>query len=155
MSSDARAHYVRLVEEEYFGSVSRADVAGALACFTDDATVTIFHGDAVPRVFKKTPGADETPLSRFFEHLVANYEPRFTEFVHYIEPEAGRCAARFLVTLTPRAESAYRDAGVQRLRNCNFFECRDGRIRDMIVYYTNPGSAGEAVGPRPTGFPKA
>ena len=68
-----------------------------------------------------------------------------------------RCAATFLVTLTPKPDSPYRDAGVQRLRNCNFFRCRDGLIHEMTIYYSNPGTAGgqEAHGARPTGFPQA
>ena len=68
-----------------------------------------------------------------------------------------RCAATFLVTLTPKPDSAYRDAGVQRLRNCNFFRCRDGLIHEMTIYYSNPGTAGGADAhgfPRPTGFPQ-
>ena len=152
-----RDDYVQLVERDYFASVSRADTPAVLACFTEDATVTIYHGDAAPRVFKAAPGAGETPLARFFEHLLAHYEPRFTEFVHYVDPPNERCAATFLVTLTPKPDSPNRAAGVQRLRNCNFFRCRDGRIHDMIIYYSNPGTAAGAGadGARPTGFPQA
>lgn len=151
-----RDDYVRLVEHDYFGNVARADIPAVVACFTDDATVTIYHGDAEPRIFKAAPGEGETALPRFFDHLLANYEPRFTEFVHYVDPPNDRCAAHFLVTLTPKPESAYREAGIQTLRNCNFFRCRDGRIHDMIIYYSNPGTApGEdAHGARPTGFPQ-
>ena len=73
--------------------------------------MTIYHGDAPPRFFAVQPGAGETPLARFFEHLLANYEPRFTEFVHYVDEANERCAATFLVTLTPKPDSPYRDAG--------------------------------------------
>lgn len=152
-----RDDYVDLVEGRYFGNVVQADIPAVVACFTDDASVTIYHGDAAPRVFKAQPGAGETPLPRFFEHLLANYEPGFTEFVHYVDTANERCAAMFLVTLTPKPGSAYRDAGVQRLRNCNFFRCRDGLIHEMTIYYSNPGAAGgaDAHGSRPTGFPQA
>ena len=152
-----RDDYVNLVERRYFGNVTRGDIPAVVACFSGDATVTIYHGDAEPRVFKANPGAGETPLARFFEHLLANYEPRFTEFVHYVDPVGERCAATFLVTLEPRPDSPYRDAGVQRLRNCNFFRCRAGLIQAMTIYYSNPGSAGgaDAHGTRPTGFPQA
>ena len=90
-------------------------------------------------------------MPRFFEHLLANYDPRFTEFVHYVDTANQRCAATFLVTLTPKPGSSYREAGVQRLRNCNFFRCRDGLIHEMTIYYSNPGSAGgtDAHGARP------
>ena len=157
-----RDDYVDLVERRYFGNVAQADIPAVVACFTGDATVTIYHGDAAPRLFKAQAGAGETPLPRFFEHLLANYDPQFTEFVHYVDTAGERCAATFLVTLTPKPDSAYRDAGVQRLRNCNFFRCRDGLIHEMTIYYSNPGTAGgaeahgtEAHGARPTGFPQA
>ena len=152
-----RDDYVDLVERRYFGNVAQADIPAVVACFTADALVTIYHGDAAPRLFKAQAGADETPLPRFFEHLLANYDPKFTEFVHYVDTVSERCAATFLVTLTPKPDSAYRDAGVQRLRNCNFFRCRDGLIHEMTIYYSNPGTAGgeDAHGARPTGFPQA
>jgi hypothetical protein len=152
-----RDDYVRLVENDYFGNVSRADIPAVVACFTDDATVTIYHGDAEPRIFKASLSGGETPLPRFFEHLLANYDPVFTEFEHYTDPAAERCAAHFLVTLTPKPGGSTEAAGVQRLRNCNFFRCRDGRIHDMIIYYSNPGTAAgaDAHGARPTGFPQA
>ena len=90
-----RDDYVDLVERRYFGNVTRADIPAVVACFTDDAAVTIYHGDAAPRVFKAAPAAGETALPRFFEHLLANYEPRFTEFVHYVDEANERCAATF------------------------------------------------------------
>ncbi len=90
-----RDDYVDLVERRYFGNVVQADVPAVVACFTDDASVTIYHGDAAPRLFKARPTAGETPLPRFFEHLLANYEPRFTEFVHYVDVAGERCAAMF------------------------------------------------------------
>ena len=152
-----RDDYMDLVERRYFGNVARADIPSTVACFTGDAQVTIYHGDAAPRLFKSEPAAGETPLPRFFEHLLANYDPQFTEFVHYVDTEGERCAATFLVTLTPKPDSPYRDAGVQRLRNSNFFRWRDGLIHEMTIYYSNPGTAddADAHGSRPTGFPQA
>ena len=83
-----------LVERRYFGNVTHGDIPAVVACFTDDALVTIYHGDAAPRLFKAQPGAGETPLPRFFEHLLANYDPQFTEFVHYVD--TGRALRRDL-----------------------------------------------------------
>ena len=97
-----RDDYVDLVERRYFDNVAQADIPAVVACFTADALVTIYHGDAAPRLFKAQAGADETPLPRFFEHLLANYDPQFTEFVHYVDTAGERCAATFLVTLTPK-----------------------------------------------------
>jgi ketosteroid isomerase-like protein len=150
MTDRTQEDYVRLVEEEYFGSVARQDKAAILACFTADAKVTIYHGDNQPRRF----GGDGSPLGDFFDHLLGNYDPEFSEFVHFVDVPQERCAAYFQVRLVPKAESPYVPVGVLTLRNCNFFLCRDGKIRDMTIYYANPGTAGAAA-PMPTGFPKA
>ena len=152
MTDRTHDYYVKLVEEDYFGSVTRQDKPAILACFTEDARVTIYHGDNAPRRFGTEPGA--SPLPSFFDHLLANYDPAFSEFVHFTDAAHDRCAAYFKVRLTPKAESAYKAAGVLNLRNCNFFVCRDGKIHDMTLYYANPGAA-DAAGPAPPGFPKA
>jgi hypothetical protein len=144
-------YYVNLVEEDYFGSVSREDVAAALACFTPDAKVTIYHGDAPERRFAMAPGDGESPLRDFYGHLLANYMPRFSGFCHFVDVPGERCAATFDVALAPKPGSAYLDAGTRRLKNCNFFRCRDGKICEMIIYYADPGADAGV----PTGFPKA
>lgn len=150
----ARAAYVDLVENRYFGNVERGRIAAIRACFTDDAVVTIRHGDNPWRVFKGRPGPGELPLEAFWEHICANYEPRFTQFEHVIDADGGCCAATFLVTLVPGANSAYRDRGTLTLHNCNFFWLDGDRIARMIVYYSNPDSGG-TDGAKPTGYPPA
>ena len=80
-----RDDYVDLVERRYFGNVTHGDIPAVVACFTGDALVTIYHGDAAPRLFKAQAGAGETPLPRFFEHLLANYDPA----IHRIRPLRG------------------------------------------------------------------
>lgn len=153
-TSGARAAYVDLVENRYFGSVERGRIADIRACFTDDAVVTIRHGDNPVRVFKARPAAGEQPLEAFWEHICANFDPRFTEFEHVIDVEGGCCAATFLVTLVPKPASVYRPRGTLTLRNCNFFWLDGGRIARMIVYYSNPDSGG-TDGAKPTGYPPA
>ena len=56
-----RDDYVDLVERRYFGNVTQADIPAVVACFTDDALVTIYHGDAAPRLFKAQPSAARLP----------------------------------------------------------------------------------------------
>ena len=146
-----REDYIDLVERSYFGSVARGDLETALACFVPDATVTIRHGDAPPRTFH-ADGEGADALSAFLEHLLENYEPRFTDFVHYVDAQHERCASRFIARLSPRPASAYAPAGVQELQNCNFFDLEDGKIKAMLIYYTNPGSE-PASGSAPTGYP--
>ena len=151
MSKFSRDYYVNLVENESFGSVNREDIAAALHCFTPDAHVTIYHGDAAARRFAVTPGRGESPLRDFYDHLLANYVARFSGFHHYVDPPSECCAAHFDVELSPKPDSAYLGAGTRHLNNCNFFQCRDGKIHDMIIYYADPGADPAA----PTGFPKA
>jgi hypothetical protein len=149
-----RSNYISLVEERYFGSVSRKDIAAVLDCFTSAATVRIYHGDAEPRRFQRDGAdGDHSPLEDFYQHLCRNYDPSFSEFTHYVDTEAGRCACTFLVTLVPCEGSAYAESGTQRLRNCNFFTYEADLITDMTIYYANPSAA--AGGPvRPTGYPR-
>ena len=147
-----RSDYVNLVENRYFGSVTAAELDAVCACFTADAVITILHGDNPPRIFKASPAAGEAPMRDFWAHLCANFHGRFTQFEHFIDVDAGRCAATFIVTLSPKPESAYADGGVLTLRNCNFFWIRGDRIERMTVYYANPDSAGAGAG-KPTGYP--
>lgn len=150
--ASARATMVDLVENRYFGNVSRGAIAQVRACFTDDAIVTIRHGDFPVRMFKARPAAGEARLEEFWEHLCANYDARFTDFEHVLDPAGECCSATFTVSLTPKPDSQYRSSGTLRLDNCNFFWLENGRIARMIVYYSNSGSGG-AGGAKPTGYP--
>jgi ketosteroid isomerase-like protein len=147
----ARDAYVELVEEHYFGNVSRGDIEAVVRCFRPDAQVVIYHGDAAPRRYRVGATGPGEPIRDWYRHLVGSFEPRFTEFEHYVDVAAERVASTFLVTLTPRARAAAPEHGVQRLRNCNFFRCANGKIASMIVYYANPLAPGSA----PTGYPRA
>jgi ketosteroid isomerase-like protein len=149
-----RAQLIDLVENRYFGNVSREDVAAVAACFTADAEVVIRHGDAPTRVMKAAPRAGEQDMREFWRHLNANYHASFDRFEHFIDVEAQRCAATFVVTLAPKPGSAYAARGTLTLLNCNFFWLENGRIARMIVYYANPDTGGPAVG-KPTGYPQS
>ena len=142
--------YVDIVENRYFGNVKKADFGAVLDCFTDDATVLIYHGDNQPRHFSRD-GSKGDVLVSFFEHLNGNFEPNFENFVHYVDPTANRCASRFLVTLTPKADSDYFAQGQQLLNNCNFFDFRGELIEFMMIYYSNSRAQSQAT---PTGYPR-
>ena len=156
MATLDRDYYVQLVEEGYFGNVMKEDIAGAVACFTDDAEVIIYHGDNEVRRFYGSPTGDQLPLDAFYDHLLGNYDAHFEGFEHTIDLDTQRCAANFTVTLTPKPGSAYEDTGTLTLNNSNFFRCRDGKIYWMVIYYANP-ALGAKLGTQtqsPTGFPK-
>ena len=100
-----RDDYVDLVERRYFGNVAQADIPAVVACFTDDALVTIYHGDAAPRLFKLNP-APARPRCPASSSICSPTTTRnSTEFVHYVDTGGERCAATFLVTLTPKPDS--------------------------------------------------
>lgn len=145
-----RAGCIKLIERDYFGSVAAGDFAAVKACFADDAKVVIRHGDTPARHFHLEPKrADEMPLIEgFYGHLCGNYEPWFGDFHHTIDIEQQRAASRFTVKLKPLPGGDYPDAGVQCLKNCNFFEFVDERISWMMIYYSNP----EAQADSPTGY---
>ena len=157
MSEFGREYYVKLVEEGYFGNVMKEDIAAACECFTNDSEVVIYHGDNEVRRFYGSPQGDQLPLEAFYTHLLGNYDALFEHFEHTIDVEAHRCAANFLVTLTPKAGSAYEATGPLTLNNSNFFRCREGKIYYMVIYYANP-TLGAKLGNQttsPTGFPKS
>jgi hypothetical protein len=150
MHLQSRQSIKEFVEEAYFGSVARLDLAAIMACFNPDATVIIRHGDNPVRNFAVAPAAAEDNLQTFYAHLCGNYAAWFGEFTHFIDKEAQRSACYFTVRLTPKPEGLYADAPVQVLRNCNFFEYAEDRIQHMIIYYSNAESVRDA----PTGYPK-
>lgn len=156
MTALNRDYCVKLVEEDYFGNVMKEDIAAAVACFTEDSEVVIYHGDNPVRRFHGSPTGDQLPLEAFYDHLLGNYDALFEDFEHTIDLDTGRCASNFIVTLTPKAGSAYEETGTLTLNNSNFFRCRDGKIFYMVIYYANP-TLGEKLGVQsstPTGFPK-
>jgi hypothetical protein len=140
----------QFVEHSYFGNVGSGNIDAVMQCFEPDATVIIRHGDKPERVFTAGVDADATALEDFYQHLCGNYAARFDEFSHFIDLAAQKSACHFRVTLNPTADGLYADAGIQELRNCNFFEYEAGRIRHMIIYYSNPQADGAD---RPTGYP--
>jgi hypothetical protein len=152
-----RAHYLKLVEQDYFGSVMAEHLDAVVRCFTAAAEITIYHGDNPVQRFHAAPAAGQQPMGDFWGHLWANYRVHFGQFRHVIDAEAECCASTFVATLTPKPQSAYRDAGTLTLNNCNFFWCRQGLIYRMIIYYANPtlGARLGVASTAPTGFPKS
>ena len=144
-----RAAIIEFVEQAYFGSVRRRDIPAVMACFDSAAEVLIRHGDNPVRNFAVAPVSGSDNLQEFYAHLCGNYDAWFGDFTHVVDTGVARSACYFTVRLTPRPDGDYADAGVQTLRNCNFFQYADNRIHHMIIYYANAESEGGA----PTGYP--
>ena len=156
MTSFSRDYYVDLIENSYFGNVTRGDIPSACDCFSKNSEVLIYHGDNPVRNFYKSPSAEQESLEVFYDHLVGNYNASFKDFVHTIDLESDKVASNFLVTLKPKGHSLYLDSGTLTLNNSNFFRFENGRICFMIIYYANPtlGSVLNKSNEGPTGFPK-
>lgn|SRR5690349_2358661 len=154
MPARPRQHWLDLVTG-YFDAVMREDFDDVFARFTDDAAITIVHGDNPLEVFHKHAGPGQRPFDEFYGHLRDNYVVRFLDLECIIDAEAETGAAIFAPHLTPKPGSSYAADGEQSLRNCNFFWFADGRIGRMTIYYARPGAADEGEGRRPTPFPRA
>ncbi len=148
------AQYVTLMRDDYFGGVMREDRAGVWNCFTDDARVTIYHGDNEVRQFHKNPGPGQKSFDFFYGHLWQNYKVLFENYRWIVDVENEWAAATFLPTLDPKPGSEATEQ--MKLNNCNFFWFRGNAIADMIIYYANPtlGAKVGAGAPTPTAFPK-
>lgn len=115
--------------ESYFAAVDRMDLAATLACFTEDARVTIATFDTVYR------GRD-TEIQGMYRRLFARYSSVWHgDFDHVVQPPE-RVASQFTVrNVSPQ--------GVRTVKhNCNFFRFRQGRICDMCVYMSGDNSLG-------------
>ncbi|MFQ5660296.1 MAG: hypothetical protein ACE5GZ_07700, partial [Gammaproteobacteria bacterium] len=149
-----REECIKLVEESYFGNVVRGDIDAVLDCFTENAKVTIRHGDRPVRRFSHSATDGDCALRDFYQHLCGNYVSWFGEFEHYIDTTASRSACTFTVKLDPRQSSPYFNAGTQILQNCNFFCYEGNRISDMTIYYSNSAEIPVGTGRiTPTGYP--
>lgn len=137
MKLQSRQQYIDHVEG-YFRSVTRADRPAVRGCFTEDAVVTLYHGDNPRREFFARPAPGQLPLEAFYGYIWENMDVHFGDFTHYVDVESERCASTFIPKLKPKAGSAHADKGVMSLNNCNFFLYSDGRIQSMTIYYANP-----------------
>jgi hypothetical protein len=151
MSFDNHESFRSFVEERYFGNVAGGKITAVMDCFEPGAEVVIRHGDNPVREFIARSEDGGTELREFYEHLCGNYEAWFGNFQHFIDVEQQRSACYFTVRLQPRPDGLYADTEIQELHNCNFFEYRDDRINQMIIYYSNP-QADNAD--NPTGYPR-
>ncbi|GIX15922.1 MAG: hypothetical protein KatS3mg119_0108 [Rhodothalassiaceae bacterium] len=112
---------VDLAIRRYFGSVDRKDLDATLACFHDEALLT------VQTAFVTHAG--KAAIRRMFEDFFASW----TRIVHRdfeitADPGNGRIAASFIAELTAP------DGAVTRLHNTNFWRVRGERFQEVYVY---------------------
>jgi len=113
--------------ERYFAAVDRMDLDATLACFTEDARVTI-------ATFDTTYRGRDTEVCGMYERLFARYASVWHgDFDHVAQPP-DRIASQFTV----RNMSLQGSETVKH--NCNFFRMRDACICDMTVYMSGDNS---------------
>lgn len=112
---------VDLAIGRYFARVDAKDMAGVLACFHDEALLTVQTSF--------TRHAGKAAIERMFEDFFAAYETIVhKDFTCTVDAVNGRLAASFEAVLTDAA------GGVTRLFNTNFWRIREGRFQEVYVY---------------------
>ena len=116
-----RAALITLATHDYFARVDAKDMAGALACFHDEALF------CVQTSFTRHAG--KAAIGRMFEDFFAAYETIVhKDFTCTVDALQGRISASFEAVLTAA------NGSVTRLRNTNFWRVRDGRFQEVYVY---------------------
>lgn len=117
----SRDQLIALATEQYFAAVDRKDMAGALACFHDEALFTVQTSF--------TQHAGKPAIARMFEDFFGAWaEIVHRDFVCTVDEAHGRIAASFEAVLTGH------DGSVTRLTNTNFWRVREGRFQEVHVY---------------------
>ncbi|MEM4412688.1 MAG: nuclear transport factor 2 family protein [Candidatus Caldarchaeum sp.] len=121
-----------MVEEKYFGSVDRKDLAATLECFCPDAVFIIRSTTAqggYPQLVITTHKGRDTGIKQMFENLFQNYSFMVhKDFTHVVDTERERCAAQFDVILVGA------DGRQITMSNCNFFYLEQGKFKRVEVY---------------------
>lgn len=120
-SSLSRKELIELATKSYFGSVDRKDLEGTLACFHDEALLTVQTSFTVH--------AGKAAIRAMFERFFESYERiSHREFRCTVDEKNGRICARFL------AEMVEKDGRTTVLENTNFWRVRGDRFQEVYVY---------------------
>jgi len=112
---------IELATKRYFGSVDAKDLPSTLACFHDDAMMTVQTSF--------TDHVGKEGIRRMFEDFFGAYETIVhKDFVCTVDEANGRIAASFEAVLTAA------DGRVTRLFNTNFWRLREGRFQTVHIY---------------------
>jgi len=128
--------YIDIVEHQYFGNMAAARPGQILALLSDDVVLTGFSGSDPPRVVRRRPGPGEESFDHFLTALHVDFTLAYSQFVHFVDVPAQRCACTFRLEL--RARDPASPAGTRVLRNSNFFQFRDGLIHAVVAYFSLP-----------------
>jgi len=133
-----RSRYIDIVENQYFGNMALGKPELILPLLSEDAVLTGFFGTNAPRVVKHVAGPGEESFVHFLSALKADFTLHYSDFIHFVDVEAERCACTFRLDVIPRDPAS--TVGIRRLRNCNFFQFDRGLIRAVTAYFAAPSA---------------
>jgi ketosteroid isomerase-like protein len=120
-SSLSREHLIKLATQTYFGSVDKKNLKTTLACFHDQALLTVQTAHTVH--------AGKPELERMFTTFFESYKKIVhKDFVCTVDAANGRIAASFNAVLLGH------DGSRTVLRNTNFWRVRGDRFQEVYVY---------------------
>lgn len=115
--------------ETYFNAFNAGDTDAMLDCLTDDVAHHVNEG-------KIRSGRDA--FAEFCAHMSHCYREELTDMQVFINPEATRAAAEYIVNGTYlQTDAGLPEASGQtyRLPAGSFFDLRDGKIARVTTYY--------------------
>ncbi|GER08442.1 hypothetical protein GCM10007972_26490 [Iodidimonas muriae] len=112
---------INLAVKRYFGSVDNKDMDGTLACFHDEAILTVQTS--------LTTHAGKAAIKRMFADFFSSFERIIhRDFECTADPANGRICASFT------AELITKDGRTNLLHNTNFWRVRGDRFQEVYVY---------------------
>lgn len=120
-SSLDREATIELALTKYFANVDAKNLDAVLACFHDNAMIT------VQTAF--TTHVGKAGIRRMFEDFMAAYRTIVhRDFTYTVDEKNGRIAASFT------AELEDHDGNTVLLENTNFWRIRDDRFQEVYIY---------------------
>jgi len=112
---------ISLVEHSYFHNVDNKNLDAALACFTEDAQLTVQTAYVTHR--------GQAGIRRMFGDFMRDTPVIYHgEFTHVTDVENQLIASQFL------ARNNLADGSEVSMRNCNFFVLQDGLFAEVTIY---------------------
>jgi ketosteroid isomerase-like protein len=112
---------ISLVEDSYFHNVDNKNLDPAVACFTEDAELTVQTAHTTHR------GHGE--IRRMFDDFMRETPVIYHgDFSHVTDVDNQLIASQFL------ARNNYKDGSEVSMRNCNFFVLEGGRFKKVTIY---------------------
>ena len=123
-------YYIDLVTKRYFHAVDNKELEDTLACFTDDAVLTIVTDTVV------LEGRDTAIREMFQAFFDDNESIWHGNFVHTADPESNSICSQFTVLVTPRGGNQI------RYENCNRFYLKGDKFHHVYIYMSGDNLLG-------------